>query len=89
MFAKYYTDIEVWQTDYIHQMKDTKAVADFVKATALISYLERLTNTQQTEFMEILYHETAKKISQTGKRNGIVPVSEDVFYCTLTNELGG
>ncbi|MCI9400185.1 MAG: hypothetical protein HFJ07_10290 [Lachnospiraceae bacterium] len=31
MFAKYYTDIEVWQTDYIHQMKDTKAVADFEK----------------------------------------------------------
>lgn len=71
MFAKYYTDIEVWQTDYIHQMKDTKAVADFVKATALISYLERLTNTQQTEFMEILYHETAKK-KYPKQANGMV-----------------
>lgn len=60
IFSRYYSDIELWQTNYIHQMKDHASIIEFVKGTALIPYLERLDAKQADEFMKILH----KKIKQ-------------------------
>lgn len=58
IFSRYYSDIEVWQTNYIHQMNNHASIIEFVKGTALIPYLERLNNKQVDNFMEMLYRKT-------------------------------
>ena len=58
MFSRYYSDIEIWQTNYVHQMKDHASILEFVKGTALVPYLERLDHKQVEKFMEMLYSKT-------------------------------
>jgi len=69
MFTKYYSDVEMWQTNYYHQMPDSDSIVDFIKSTALMPYLECLTNEQAEEFLHMLKRETAKgyKASKNGK----------------------
>lgn len=59
MMTRYYSDVEVWQTNYIHQMDSSDAVVEFVKSTALIPYLERLSKLQEKEFLAQLKKKTA------------------------------
>lgn len=47
MMTSCYSEVEVWQTNYIHQIDNSDAVVEFVKGTALIPYLERLKETQE------------------------------------------
>ena len=69
MFSRYYTDVEMWQTDYYHQMPNSDSIVNFVKSTALIPYLECLTEEQKDNFLNMLKKETAKdyKTSENGK----------------------
>jgi len=69
MFSRYYTDVEMWQTDYYHQMQDSDSIVNFVKSTALIPYLECLTEEQKDNFLNLLKREAAKayKTSENGK----------------------
>lgn len=60
MMTKYYSNVEVWQTNYIHQMDSSDAVVEFVKSTALIPYLERLSKVQEREFIAQLQDRTAR-----------------------------
>lgn len=60
MFSRYYSNINIWQTNYIHQMNDCNAIIDFVKGTALLPYLECLDEKQTSVFIKMLYD----KISQ-------------------------
>lgn len=69
MMSKYYSNVEVWQTTYIHQMDSSDAVVEFVKSTALIPYLERLSESQEKEFLAYLNKRTAEyyKPCENGK----------------------
>lgn len=79
MFSKYYSEVEVWQTNYIHQMDSSDAVVEFVKGTALIPYLERLSQVQQKEFLVKLQNSTAEWYKPCA--NGIVLFPfERLFY---------
>lgn len=60
MMTGYYSNVEVWQTNYIHQMDSSDAVVEFVKGTALIPYLERLSESQEKEFIAQLQERTAE-----------------------------
>ena len=60
MMTRYYSNVEVWQTNYIHQMDSSDAVVEFVKSTALIPYLERLSESQEKEFIAQLQERTAE-----------------------------
>ena len=60
MMTRYYSNVEVWQTNYIHQMDSSDAVVEFVKSTALIPYLERLSESQGKEFLAQLKERTAE-----------------------------
>lgn len=55
MFSRYYANIDIWQTNYIHQMKDCNAIIDFIKGTALLPYLECLDEEQTSSFIKKLY----------------------------------
>lgn len=69
MFSRYYTDVEMWQTYYYHQMADSDAIVEFIKGTTLRPYLECLTTEQGEEFLDMLKKETAihYKASENGK----------------------
>jgi len=69
MFTRYYSEVEMWQTHYYHQMPDSDSIVDFIKGTALIPYLECLTSEQADEFLDMLRKETTKyyKASPNGK----------------------
>ncbi len=69
MMSKYYSDVEIWQTTYIHQMDSSDAVVEFVKSTALIPYLERLSESQEKDFLAHLKKRTAEyyKPCENGK----------------------
>ncbi len=69
MFSRYYSDIEMWQTFYYHQMADSDGIVEFIRGTALRPYLERLTMQQGEEFLDMLKKETAigYKASENGK----------------------
>ncbi|MEA5085038.1 Trans-aconitate 2-methyltransferase [bioreactor metagenome] len=70
MFSRYYSNIDIWKTNYIHQMKDCNAIVDFIKGTALLPYLECLDEKQTTLFIKKLYD----KISEcyVASENGTV-----------------
>ena len=68
MFCRYFSDIEIWQTNYVHQMKDSMAIIDFVKGTALLPYLDCLNACQEEQFLNILNDKIRKiyKASENG-----------------------
>lgn len=55
MFSRYYANIDIWQTNYIHQMHDCNEIIDFIKGTALLPYLECLDEKQTALFIKKLY----------------------------------
>lgn len=69
MFTRYYTDVEMWQTNYYHQMKDYEEIIQFISSTALMPYLECLSAEQTDEFLGLLKKEMANyyKVSENGK----------------------
>ena len=60
MFSRYYSNIDIWQTNYIHQMKDCNSIIDFVKGTALLPYLDCLDEKQTSVFIKMLYDKTSE-----------------------------
>ena len=59
IFSKNFSRVEMWQTNYFHQMRSIDEIVDFVRGTALLPYLERLDEAQSTEFLRMLKTETA------------------------------
>ena len=51
--------VEMWQTNYFHQMRSSDEIVDFVRGTALLPYLARLDEARSTEFLRMLKIETA------------------------------
>ncbi len=70
IFSKYYSNIEIWQTNYIHQMKDHASIIEFIKGTALIPYLEALNDKQADAFMKMLYTKTKQHYAES--ENGTI-----------------
>jgi len=70
MFSRYYSKIDMWQTNYIHQMNDCNAIIDFVKGTALLPYLECLDKEQTSVFIEMLHDKISKHY--LASENGMV-----------------
>lgn len=73
MFTSCYSDVEVWQTNYYHQMDSSDAIVDFVQSTALIPYLSCLTEEQAAEFIAMLKYETAKQYQPCGDGTVLFP----------------
>ena len=84
MMAKYYSDVEVWQTNYIHQMDNSDAIVEFVKGTALIPYLERLSDSQEKEFLAHLKKRTAEYYKPCENGKVLFPF-ERIFLHGLNN----
>lgn len=59
IFSKNFSRVEMWQTNYFHQMRSSDEIVDFVRGTALLPYLERLDEAQSAEFLRMLKTETA------------------------------
>jgi len=70
MFSRYYSNIDIWKTNYIHQMKDCNAIVDFIKGTALLPYLECLDEEQTLLFIKKLYDKIVEYY--TTSENGTV-----------------
>lgn len=70
MFSRYYSDLEIWQTNYVHQIKDHDLIIEFLKGTALIPYLECLNEQQTDDFMKMLSIKT--KQHYIASENGTV-----------------
>ena len=58
----------MWQTNYIHQMKNHASIIEFVKGTALLPYLECLNEEQTADFMKMLYFKTKQQYDE--RKNG-------------------
>lgn len=59
IFSKNFSRVEMWQTNYFHQMRSSDEIVDFVQSTALLPYLERLDEAKSAEFLHALKTETA------------------------------
>lgn len=59
IFSKNFSRVEMWQTNYFHQMRSSDEIVDFVRGTALLPYLERLDEARSAEFLRMLKTETA------------------------------
>lgn len=46
MFSRYFAQVTVWKTDYIHQFDNSDRIVEFVRGTALIPYMERLNDAE-------------------------------------------
>lgn len=83
MFSRYYSPIGVWQTNYIHQMESSDAIVDFVRSTALLPYLECLTDKQALEFLNLLRCETAKHYTRSGNGKVLFPFHRMFFIVKI------
>ncbi len=70
MFTRHYSKVEIWQTNYIHQMKDQHSIIEFIKGTALLPYLQRLNDTEAKDFLDRIYLKTKQSYPQS--ENGSV-----------------
>lgn len=70
IFSRYYSDVTIWQTNYIHQMKDYNSIIEFVKGSALLPYLDCLDEKQTTDFLNMLHSQISKYYATS--ENGIV-----------------
>ena len=80
MMCRYYSYVEVWQTNYIHQMDSSDSIVDFVKGTALIPYLEKLSALQEKEFLEKLNERTANHYKSCGNGKVLFPFERIFVY---------
>lgn len=84
MMCRYYSDVEVWQTNYIHQMDSSDSIVEFVKGTALIPYLERLSESQEQEFIEQLNERIAEDYKPCDNGKVLFPF-ERIFVYGIKN----
>lgn len=61
VLANYFSDIQLWQTDYYHVMENHHEILSFIESTALRPYLNRLESREKELFMEQMLEETAKQ----------------------------
>lgn len=83
MFSEYYSDIEVWQTNYIHQMENSDSIVEFVKSTALIPYMECLNSQQKEEFISLLKEKTSRVYRKNKNGKVLFPFHRYFFICKL------
>lgn len=60
MFSRYFSNIEIWQTNYFHQMEESYKIIEFVRSTALLPYLDCLNETQASSFIDMIYKKVDK-----------------------------
>lgn len=63
--------LDIWQTEYLHVMKDVEAIVEFYKGTALRPYLDALTSDADRERFVAEYLEGIRKLYQP-RPNGSV-----------------
>lgn len=57
ILAKYYQDIDLWQTNYYHVMNSHEDILNFCKSTGLRPYLNRLNEVEQEGFLAAVLDE--------------------------------
>lgn len=69
MFSRYFQDVELWKTTYIHKFDSKDRIVDFIQGTALIPYKQKLTPEEYEAFINELKEETQKAYpsSENGK----------------------
>lgn len=80
MMCRYYSNVEIWQTNYIHQMDSSDSIVEFVKSTALIPYLERLSELQEKEFLDLLRERTAEYYKSCDNGKVLFPFERIFVY---------
>lgn len=86
MISRYYSDVEMWKTNYIHQMDGSDAVVEFVKSTALIPYLERLSESRGKEFLAQLKKKTAEYYKSCENGRVLFPFERIFVLCSICND---
>jgi len=79
IFSKYFKKVEVWQTNYVHQFASSDRIVDFVKGTALIPYLDKLSDEGKEEFMGLLRRKTKEAYRPSANGMVLFPF-ERLFY---------
>lgn len=70
LFAQYTDEIEMWETDYYHELENAEAILDFCKSTGLRPYLNHLNDSNlEREFIDAVLNKVKKqyKAQENGK----------------------
>ena len=70
MMSKHTEKITMWVTDYYHEMDCPENILDFLKGTALHSYMDMLDEREQSEFLNVVLNNL--KNSYACQKNGKV-----------------
>lgn len=54
LFSCNYSSVEIWQTNYFHQMNAHEEIVEFVKGTALLPYLNCLNEIEREAFLNLV-----------------------------------
>lgn len=83
MFSSYYSNVEVWKTNYGHILYDYKETINFLKSTALMPYLDKMNEEDKTKFINRLYEEAEKiykPVFSKDKKYSYIFTFERLFY---------
>ena len=59
--AKYFSEIDIWTTDYYHVMESQSSILEMIRSTGLKPYLERLADDNEKKQFETLVLEKIKQ----------------------------
>ncbi|MGL4344969.1 MAG: methyltransferase domain-containing protein [Cellulosilyticaceae bacterium] len=79
ILGRYYSEVEIWQTHYAHQMNSYDEIIAFISSTGLRPYLEKLDEEQKQAFTEQL-KEQIKACYLIQENQKILFVFERVFF---------
>lgn len=57
VLAPFSRQVELWETDYFHVLRNHSAIIEWMKGTGLRPFLNPLNETEQTEFLAELLHQ--------------------------------
>ena len=69
MLGRYFEEVTIWQTNYVHVMSSYEEIVQFMSGTGLRPYFEELTEEEQKQFIRMLIDELKKVylVQENGK----------------------
>lgn len=69
MLGRYFEEVTIWQTNYVHVMSSYEEIVQFMSGTGLRPYFEELTEEEQKQFIRMLIDELKKvyPVQENGK----------------------
>lgn len=87
MFSRYFAQVTMWKTDYIHQFDNSDRIVEFVRGTALIPYMERLNDAECAQFLTELKKQT--RDAYPASENGTVLFAFQRMFFVAKDPIGG